>query len=169
MDFGDRFGHKAYAQILTPDGPTDSALFSNGGGYTTYNGGTFSTGAAADASKRYVFNPDGSVRHQNFNGPYDNTGRCSDCDRSDVNQVLQLQPKYSRTTVSSVASFDITPEHRLYAEGTYSHIDVTKYGQPAFGSGGTAYTITRDNAFIDPNPGRGDGCQQAQQHQGVAL
>ncbi len=151
MDFPDRFGHKAYAAILTPNGPTDSALFANGGSYTIYNGGTFSVGKATEISKRYVFNPDGSVRQQNFNGPYDNTGRCSDCDRSDVNQVQQVQPKYSRTTISSVASFNITPDQHLYAEGTYSHIDVQKRGQPAFGSGGSAYTITRDNAFIDPS------------------
>jgi iron complex outermembrane receptor protein len=148
--FHDRFGNKAYASILTPDGPYDSALFANGGGYTNYAGGTFSTGSSTAIGKRYVFNPDGSVRHQNFNGPYDNTGRCSDCDRTDVNQVLQLQPKYKRTTLSSVASFDITPEQHLYAEGTYSHVDVTKSGQPAFGSGGSAYVITRDNAYIDP-------------------
>lgn len=148
--FGDRFGHKAYASILTPDGPYDSALYNNAGSYTNYAGGTFSTGSASAIGKRYVFNPDGSVRHQSFNGPYDNTGRCSDCDRLDANQVLQLQPKYKRTTISSVASFDITPEQHLYAEGTYSHVDVTKSGQPAFGSGGSAYTITRDNAYIDP-------------------
>lgn len=151
LEFRDRFGHKAYATILTPDGPTDSALFNNGGGYTNYAGGTFSIGSATAIGKRYVFNPDGSVRHQNFNGPYDNTGRCSDCDRTDVNQVLQLEPQYSRTTLSSVASFDITPEQHLYAEGTYSHIDVKKFGQPAFGSGGSAYVITRDNAYIDPS------------------
>lgn len=151
LEFHDRFGNKAYATILTPDGPTDSALFGNGGGYTNYAGGTFSTGSATAIGKRYVFNPDGSVRHQKFNGPYDNTGRCSDCDRTDVNQVLQLEPQYRRTTLSSVASFDITPEQHLYAEGTYSHIDVTKYGQPAFGSGGSAYVITRDNAYIDPS------------------
>ena len=150
-EFADRFGHKAYTSILTPKGPTDTALFNNGGGYTIYDGGTFSLGSATDISKRYVFNPDGSVRRQAFNGPYDSTGRCSNCDRSDVNQVLQLQPSYKRTTLSSIASFNITPEQRLYFEGNYSHIDVKKFGQPAFGSGSTAYVITRDNAFISPS------------------
>lgn len=150
LRFHDRFGNKAYASILTPDGPYDAALYNNAGGYTNYAGGTFSTGSATAINKRYVFNPDGSVRHQNFYGPYDNTGRCNACDRTDVNQVIQLQPKYKRTTLSGVASFDITPEQHLYAEGTYSHVDVTKTGQPAFGSGGSAYIITRDNAYIDP-------------------
>ncbi len=148
--FGDRFGHKAYAAIMTPNGPYDTTLYNNAGSFTNYAGGTFSTGSSTDISKRYVFNPDGSVRHQNFTGPYDVTGRCNSCDRLDANQVLQLQPKYKRTTISSVASFDITPEQHLYAEGTYSHVDVTKSSQPAFGSGGSAYVITRDNAYIDP-------------------
>ncbi len=150
LEFNDRFGHKAYASILTPNGPYDASLYSNGGGYTNYAGGTFSTGSSTDITKRYVFNPDGSVRHQNFYGPYDNTGRCNACDRTDVNQVLQLEPEYKRTTISSIASFDITPEQHLYAEGTYSHVDVTEHRQPAFGSGSTAYVITRDNAYIDP-------------------
>ena len=151
LEFVDRFGHKAYATILTPDGPTDSALISNGGSYTIYNGGTFSLGKSTDTSKRYVFDPDGSVRHQVFNGIYDNTGRCSDCDRLDTNQVAQLQPSYKRTTASSVASFDITPEQRLYFEGTYSRTSVTKAAQPAFGSGSSAYVITRDNAYVSPS------------------
>lgn len=150
LEFPDRFGRKSYAQINEPVGIYDSALLGNAGGYANTPGGTFSLGGASDISKRYVFNPDGSVRRQNFNGPYD-TARCSDCDRNDVNQVLQLEPKFSRTTLSSVASFDIMPEHHLYAEGTYSHIDVKKYSQPAFGSGGSAYTITRDNAYITPS------------------
>jgi iron complex outermembrane receptor protein len=149
--FPDRFGNKSYASILTPNGPYDSALYNNAGGYTNIAAGTFSTGSSTAINKRYVFNPDGSVRHQYFGGPYDNTGRCNDCDRLDANQVLQLQPKYKRTTISSVASFDITPEQHLYAEGTYSHVDVTKSGQPAFGSGASAYTITRDNAYMTPS------------------
>ncbi len=151
LAFADRFGHKSYATILTPDGPTDSALTSNGGSYTIYNGGTFSLGKSTDISKRYVFNPDGSVRHQVFNGIYDNTGRCADCDRLDTNQVVQLQPSYKRTTLSSVASFDITSEQRLYFEGTYSRTDVTKAAQPAFGSGSSAHVITRDNAYVSPS------------------
>ena len=56
-------------------------------------------------------------------------------------------PSYGRTTLSSVASFDMTPEHRLYFEGTYSHVDVKNYSQPAFGT----YTIVRDNAYLSPS------------------
>jgi outer membrane receptor protein involved in Fe transport len=151
LEFADRFGHKSYSAIKTPGGPTDTALFNNAGGYTNYAGGTFSLGKAADLGKRYVFNPDGSVRSQRFGGITDDAGRCADCDRTDTNQVLELQPRYGRTTVSGVATFDITPDQHLYAEGTYSHIQVKDWRQPAFGSGATAYTITRDNPYISPS------------------
>jgi iron complex outermembrane recepter protein len=148
LAFPDRFGNKSYATILTPNGPTDSALFSNAGGYTTANGGTFYLGSSAtDIHQRYVFNPDGSVRPQRFGGIYDTAGRCADCDRLDLNKLLQLQPKYSRTSISSVASLDLSPEHRLYFEGNYSHVGVKTLDQPAFGT----YTITRDNAYMTPS------------------
>lgn len=140
LEFPDRFGHQAYRSIRTPGGPTDTALFSNAGGYTTINAGTFALGG-----NRYVFNPDHSVRPQNLGTIHDANG-CQDCDRLDANQVAELQPRYGRTTVTALASFDITPEHRLYAEGNYSHVNVKTFSQPAFGS----YTITRDNAYITP-------------------
>ncbi|HKT28267.1 TonB-dependent receptor domain-containing protein [Dyella sp.] len=144
--FPDRFGNQSYRSILTPNGPYESQLFSNAGGYGYTNGGTFSLDTPTDISKRYVLNPDGSVRPQRFDGPLDSTG-CSDCDRLDVNKVQQLQPEYKRTSLSSVASFNITPDQRLYAEGSYSHVDVKMATQPAFGT----YTIYRDNAFISPS------------------
>ncbi|HUB91152.1 MAG TPA: TonB-dependent receptor [Dyella sp.] len=146
--FRDRFGDQAYRSILTPTDPVyDSRLFSNAGGYTYTNGGTFYLGkSSSDISKRYVFDPDGSVRKQRFDGPYDTTG-CADCDRLDTNKLLMLQPQYKRTSLSSVASFSITPDQRLYFEGSYSHVDVKDFSQPAFGT----YTIYRDNAFISPS------------------
>ena len=147
----DVYGGESYATIKTPNGPTDTALFPNAGNYTITDGGTFSLGSPVDIARRYVFNPDGSVRPQRFGGIYDNTGQCSDCDRLDINRITQLEPRYGRTTLSTVASFNITPEHQLYAEGTYSHVDVKTLGQPAFGVGGGAYVITRDNAFISPS------------------
>jgi len=152
--FRDRFGHKAYATIDTPDGPYDSALFNNAGGYTRVDAGTFALGTTSDISKRYVFNQDHTIRKQQFNGIYDPYGYCQDCDRSDNNQYVQLQPKYGRTTLSTIASYDITPEHKLYFEGTYSHVDVKTYSSPAFDStraGGRGYVITRDNAYITPD------------------
>ncbi|MFC5743139.1 TonB-dependent receptor plug domain-containing protein [Dyella tabacisoli] len=151
QEFSDRFGHQSYASIKTPNGPTDTALFGNAGSYTITEGGTFSFGKPTDITKRYVFDPNGSVRAQRFGGLYDDTGRCTDCDRADLNQVNQLQPRYGRTSLSTVASFNITPDHHLYFEGNYSHVDVKKYGQPGFGSGASAYTITSDNPYISPD------------------
>ncbi|OOG59649.1 TonB-dependent receptor [Rhodanobacter sp. C03] len=153
LEFHDRFGQKSYAAIKTPNGPTDTALFDNAGGYTNLDSGTFYLGkSSTDITNRYVFNPDGSVRKQRFDGTYDNAGRCQDCDYLDLNSVSQLQPRYGRTTLSAVASFDITPEHRLYAEGTYNHADVKKFSQPAFSSTShTPYKIARDNAYITPS------------------
>ena len=145
--FSKRFGNQAYARIQTPDHRYDSALFPNAGSYTRTNGGTFSLGDITDVNQRYVFDPNGSVRPQRFDGIYDEAGRCADCDRLDPNQTIMLQPRYGRTSVSSVASFDLTPDHRLYFEGNYSHVDVKMATQPAFGT----YTIQRDNAFITPS------------------
>ena len=146
--FGDRFGNQSYRNIQTPNDPVyDSRLFPNAGGYTVTNAGTFYLGkSSSDISKRYVFNPDGSVRPQRFDGVHDTTG-CSDCDRLDLNKLMMLQPTYKRTSLSSVASFNMTPDQRLYFEGSYSHVDVKMFTQPAFGS----YTIYRDNAFMSPS------------------
>jgi outer membrane receptor protein involved in Fe transport len=156
LDFADRFGHQNFRAIQTPGGATNTVLLPNAGSYLINNGGTFSFGTQFGANSdarhperhtRYVFDPDGSVRAQRFDGPYDNSGTCQDCDRSDTNQVLQLQPGYNRTTLSTTASFDVTPSNRLYFEGTYSSIDSKQRSQPAFGSGAGAYIITADNAY----------------------
>lgn len=145
--FPKRFGNQSYRSVLTPNSPYDSALFPNAGSYTITDGGTFSLGSSTDTGKRYVFNPDGSVRPQYFGGIYDNAGACADCDHLDTGKVTMLQPRYHRTSLSSVASFDVTPNHRLYFEGNYSHVEVKSFGQPAFGT----YTITRDNPYISPS------------------
>ena len=151
LEFRDRFGQQSYRSIQTPNGPTDTALFGNAGSYTITEGGTFFTGSSpTNLANRYVFDPDGSVRHQRFGGLTDSAGACQDCDRLDINQILQLQPRYGRDSFNAMASFDITPEHRLYAEGSYTHINVTKFGQPTFGSGASAYVITPDNAYVTP-------------------
>jgi iron complex outermembrane receptor protein len=150
LEFNNRWGSQNYRSVLTPNGPTDARLFSNAGNYTVTDSGTFSLGGTTDINKRYVFDRGGNVRKQRFDGIYDNAGNCADCDYLNLNDVAQLQPRYGRTTLSGVGSFDITPDHRLYFEGTYSHVDVKSFGQPAFGSGSSAYAITPDNAYVSP-------------------
>ncbi|MGH8082998.1 MAG: TonB-dependent receptor plug domain-containing protein, partial [Lysobacter sp.] len=149
--FKDRFGNQAYRTVRTPGGAFDSLLLPNGGSYIVTNGGAFSVGRNAfDRPNRYVFDPNGSVRKQRFTGISDANGSCVDCDRSDGNQQVLLQPDYKRTTVSSVASFDLSTDHRLYFEGLYSKIDSKSFFSPAFGSTGNPHRIARDNAYITP-------------------
>ena len=149
LEFPDRFGNESYSSVNTPNGPTDKALLPNAGNYLITNGGSFSTGSSiVDRPNLYVFDPDGSVRHQRFGGIADNAGHCQDCDHADISGVNQLQPRYGRTTVSAMAHFDITTRHRLYAEGNYTHVNVKTMSQPAFGLGGSAYGIAPDNAYI---------------------
>lgn len=153
LEFRDRFGRQAWREIKTPGGATDKVLMPDAGSYLITTGGTFSLGRNADVARRYVFDPDGSVRRQRFDGPYDDGGGCSHCDRSDGNATLQLEPEYARTTLSGVASYDVDAEHRLYFEGTYSDVDVETRSSPAFGSAttGSAYIISSDNAYIRPD------------------
>lgn len=155
--FHERFGNQQYSTLNTPGGPTNRVLLPNAGSFGLTEGGTFSLGSTSDITKRYVFDPNGSVRKQRFDGVHD-TARCQDCDYLPSNQVIQLQPKYNRTSLSSTASFDLTPEHRLYFEGTYSAIDSFSRYQPSFGSAsnpigagaGEPYVITPDNAYVTP-------------------
>ncbi|MGO1002165.1 TonB-dependent receptor domain-containing protein [Lysobacter sp. CA196] len=149
--FKDRFGKEAYRTVRTPGGEFDSLLLPNGGSYIVPSGGSFSVGANAfDRPNRYVFDPNGSVRKQRFTGLSDANGNCVDCDRSDGNQQLLLQPDYKRTTFSSVASFDLSQDHRLYFEGMYSKVHSKSFFSPAFGSTGNPHRIARDNAYITP-------------------
>ncbi|MDR7133052.1 outer membrane receptor protein involved in Fe transport [Lysobacter niastensis] len=153
LEFRDRFGHQAYREMRTPGNTTDKVLMPDGGSYLVTNGGTFSLGSSTDISRRYVFDPDGSVRRQRFDGLRDSAGGCTNCDRSDSNQTLQLQPDYRRTTLSGVAGFDLNQDHRLYFEGTYSQVDSKTQSSPAFGSATTnsAYIVMPDNAYIQPD------------------
>ncbi len=145
LDYSDRYGTQQYREILTPRGTTDKVLMPNAGGYTRTSGGTFTLGSLYDINKRYVFDPDGSVRRQRFDGIWDNGGGCVDCDYLNSNvQGVMLEPKYSRTTLSGAGSFDLSENHRLYAEMTYSDIQVQQHFQPAFGN----YWIDPDNAYI---------------------
>lgn len=148
LEFRDRFGHASYREILASPGSKYSRILTpNGGGYTRTLGGTFSLGGDFDVSKRYVFDPDGSVRRQRFDGPYDLNGGCADCDRNDASKYTQLQPDYERVTLNTVASFDVQENQRFYFEGLYNKANVETHSSPAFGT----YSIRADNAFISPD------------------
>lgn len=152
LGFRDRFGRQAYRTVRVPGTGFTSTLLPDAGSYLITDGGTFTLGGLTQRNMRYVFNPDGTFRRQRFDGPADSAGACANCDRSDGNRALQIQPKYDRTTVSTVAGFDLNQDHRLYFEGTYSKVDVKSFFGPAFGSSttGNAHLIQPDNAYITP-------------------
>ncbi len=149
--FPDRFGKQNFATILQPAGSEyDALLLPNSRNYIYTTGGAFSLGNPRDPTQRYVFNPDGSVRKQRFDGIYDNRGNCQDCEGLTNNELL-LQPDYKRTTVSSVASFDLTPDHRLYFEGLYSKVRTKSFSSAAFAGTSNYHYIEKDNAYIRPD------------------
>lgn len=150
--YDDRFGDQSWRAVRTPGSGFDNTLLPNAGTYYTTPGGTFSTGAISNRATRYVFDPDGSVRRQQFNGAVDNAGNCADCDAYNPNQVAQLQPKYSRSTLNAVASFDINENNRLYFEGSYNKVHVKTYFAPVAGAqaSNTPYWIEPDNAYVTP-------------------
>ena len=155
--FPQRFGNQNYATVLTPGGKYDGLLLPNARNYIYTTGGAFSTAFTDDGdpdprvpSQRYVFNRDGSVRKQRFDGIYDNRNNCQDCDGL-TNNETQLQPDYKRTTFSSVASFDINQDNRLYFEGMYSKVDSKTFGSAAFAGANNYHIIEKDNAYIRPD------------------
>jgi outer membrane receptor protein involved in Fe transport len=127
-----------------------------GGNYSTSYGGTFDLGGKFDFTKpgtyqyRYHFNPDGSFSRNRFDGPVVSPSTCVNCDFADLNAVADLQPKFDRVSVNTVAHFDLTDKHRLFFEGKYTKTESTFFGQPAFDS---TLRIRRDNAFISPELG----------------
>jgi outer membrane receptor for ferrienterochelin and colicin len=107
--FGDRFGKQAYRALRTPGSGFDTTLVGDAGNYTITSAGTFSLGSNFNPDLRYTFDRNGQVRKQRFDGAVDrnSSATCTNCDRLDNNQVLQLQPRYKRDTVSAVAGFDL--------------------------------------------------------------
>lgn len=145
LSFRKRFGNESYRFIKDTGNGYGRTLLPNGGLYIYSEGGTFVDGSG----QRYVFNADGTHREQRFDGAKDNTA-CSNCDHLDLNQVMQLEPEYNRSSVNGVASFDISENHRVFFEGTYSEIDVQTFGQPTFSSS-APYLIAADNAYLSPS------------------
>ncbi|PJK05208.1 TonB-dependent receptor [Lysobacteraceae bacterium NML95-0200] len=111
-----------------------------GGTYVFSTAGTFLAGG-----KRYLFNPDGSVRLANMGRVAGNV--CVDCDFIDLNQFTEMQPDYRRFSVNTQVNFEISDNHRLFFEGKYVEAKSRTLGQPTFG----ATTVARDNAFVSPS------------------
>lgn len=111
-----------------------------GGVYVFSTAGTFVNG-----DKRYLFNPDGSVRLANMGTV---AGRvCVNCDYIDLNKLTEMQPDYRRFGLNTQVNFEINDSHRIFFEGKYVEAKSRTLGQPTFGN----ITIARDNAFVSPS------------------
>lgn len=144
------FSRTPQRYLTDPNDPTKTRtiLINNASSYTYFSGGVFDLdGKPATVTDRYVFNPDGSVRPQQFNGLIDTTrSGCSDCDNLDPNVYGEMQPKSSTGSVNANFNFDINENHRFFVESKWVRNRVKAFSTsgPSFG----AYTIQRDNPYI---------------------
>jgi len=113
------------------------------GGIAGYGlfGGRFTSGGVP-----YIFENDGSFRPQNL-GTVDGGNCYNGCDYLDLNAVADLQPAYQRTSFNAMFNFDLSDDHRLFAETKYSQNRSDFLSQPSFDGG---IVIRRDNAFLTP-------------------
>ena len=135
-------------------GPGGNHSISYGGttdlGRVVYNAAGTTRTIPFAASTRYVFNPDGSIRRNRYDGTIVSATSCTNCDFADLNAVADLQPAFDRFSFNTVVNFDLNDNHRLFLEGKYSKTESNFYGQPSFDS---SLRIRRDNAFISPELG----------------
>jgi len=112
------------------------------------NGGS----AAANASFRGIsFAPDGTPRAFDF-GALTSSGTQVGGDGVDNGSIQQINRPLERKSLFAHASFDITPEWSVFAEGSYGEVQSDYINGPNVHNSTaaqTAYiTIQRDNAFL---------------------
>ncbi|MCE9686900.1 TonB-dependent receptor [Shewanella sp. AS16] len=131
-----------YIDSNDPNDP-DKIYTANAGHYSISNAGTFNL----DGWK--TFNPDGSLRDvyrgTNIDGIY-----CSDCDFTNLNQFVELQPEFKRYNFNLKTNYQINDDMNAYFEAKYVNSQSTDEGQPAFFFGNPDNTVKIDNAFINP-------------------
>ena len=115
----------------------------NAGHYTISNAGTFNL----DGWKS--FNPDGSLRDV-YSGQNVDGIRCANCDVTNLNQFVELQPEFERYNINFKANYQLNDNHNVYFEAKYVNSQSTDEGQPAFFFGNPVNNIKIDNAFINP-------------------
>ncbi|MCT8986973.1 TonB-dependent receptor domain-containing protein [Shewanella phaeophyticola] len=124
----------------TPSDP-DKYLTPNAGHYSISNAGTM----YLDGWK--TFNADGSLKDvylgQNVDGI-----RCSDCDFTNLNQFVILQPEFERYNVNFKTNYQLNDDHNVYFEAKYANSQSRDEGQPAFFFADPTNDISIDNAFI---------------------
>ncbi|MBB1383706.1 TonB-dependent receptor plug domain-containing protein, partial [Shewanella sp. SR41-2] len=97
----------------------------NAGHYTISNAGTFNL----DGWKS--FNPDGSLRDV-YSGQNVDGIRCADCDLTNLNQFVELQPEFERYNINFKTNYQLNDDHNVYFEAKYVNSQSTDEGQPAF-------------------------------------
>jgi len=119
-----------------------------GGNHSISYGGTFNVGTfnPANPTTRYQFRPDGSFARNRYDG-WVNSTSCIDCDFTDLNALADLEPEFNRTSVNAIFGFDLTENHRVFAEAKYSKTESNFFSQPAFDQ---PIRIRPDNAYITP-------------------
>lgn len=121
----------------------------NGGHYTISNAGTF----FLDGWK--TFNPDGSLRDV-YSGPKVDGIYCVDCDYTNLNQFVELQPEFERYNINFKTNYQLNDNMNAYFEAKYVNSQASNEGQPAFFFGRDSVNILKntdvkiDNAFISP-------------------
>lgn len=150
------FSRESQRYLTDPDDPTQTRtiLARNASVYSYTDGGVFDLdGRSATTGDRYVFDPDGSLRPQRFDGIIDTTRTgCSDCDNLDPNQYGQMQPSNSTGAVNANVGFDLNDNHRIFVESKWVQSSNKAFSTsgPSFGT----YLVPRDNAYISDELGQ---------------
>lgn len=150
------FSRDSQRYLTDPNDPTQTRtiLARNASVYSYTAGGVLDLdGRSATTHDRYVFDPDGSLRPQRFDGIVDTTRTgCSDCDNLDPNQYGQMQPSNSTGAVNANFGFDLNDNHRIFVESKWAQNKVKAFSTsgPSFGT----YVIPRDNAYISDELGQ---------------
>ncbi|MEH6462681.1 MAG: TonB-dependent receptor [Shewanella psychromarinicola] len=115
----------------------------NAGHYTISNAGNVNL----DGWKS--FNPDGSLTNV-YSGQNVDGIRCADCDFTNLNQFVELQPEFERYNINFKTNYQLNDNHNVYFEAKYVNSQSTDEGQPAFFFGNPVNDVQIDNAFINP-------------------
>ncbi|GGP68680.1 TonB-dependent receptor [Shewanella algicola] len=135
---------------LDADGnPIDSNSPSDPDKYLTPNAGHYSI---SNAGTMYLdgwksFNADGSLKDVYLGENVDGI-RCADCDITNLNQFVTLQPEFERYNVNFKTNYQLNDDHNVYFEAKYSNSQSKDEGQPAFFFANPTNDVSIDNAFI---------------------
>ncbi|WP_308425003.1 TonB-dependent receptor domain-containing protein [Shewanella algicola] len=93
------------------------------------------------------FNADGSLKDVYLGENVDGI-RCADCDITNLNQFVTLQPEFERYNVNFKTNYQLNDDHNVYFEAKYSNSQSKDEGQPAFFFANPTNDVSIDNAFI---------------------